>query len=95
LEIAQQYGVDAAAIVQANNITNRDVLRAGQELIIPGVTQQQAARAQGTVHVVAAGETISQIANRYGVTVDAILTTNAISNANQIFVGQELIIPTQ
>jgi LysM repeat protein len=94
LEIAQKYGVDAAAIAQANGITDRNLLRAGQELIIPGVTAQQAARARGTVHVVQAGETVTNIANRYGVTVQALLTINNITNANEIFVGQELIIPT-
>lgn len=95
LEIATKYGVDVNAIAQANNITNRNLLRAGQRLVIPGLTQQEAARLRGTVHVVQSGESLSSIAARYGVTVNALMTMNAITDPNQIFVGQELIIPTE
>lgn len=94
LEIATKYGVDANALAQANNITNRNLLRVGQRLVIPGLTQQQAARLRGTVHVVQSGESLSSIAARYGVTVNEIMTMNAIADPNQIFVGQELIITT-
>jgi LysM repeat protein len=94
LQIAQRYGVSEAAIIQANNITDRNLLRAGQQLVIPGVTPQDAARARGTVHVVQTGESLLTIARRYGVTVDAIREINNITNPNQIFVGQELIIPS-
>ena len=47
-----------------------------------------------TTHVVQAGESLSRIAVRYGVTVQALVTANNIANANQIFVGQRLRIPT-
>jgi putative chitinase len=35
-----------------------------------------------------------RIALRYGVTVDALAAANGISNPNQIYVGQKLIIPS-
>ena len=95
LQIARAYNVDASAIAEANNITNRNLLRTGQKLIIPGITAQQAAAARGTVHIVQAGESLMNIATRYGVTVDSILTLNNVPDANQIYVGQELIIPTE
>ena len=47
-----------------------------------------------TTHVVQAGESLSRIAVRYGVTVQALVTANNIANANQIYVGQRLRIPT-
>jgi LysM repeat protein len=93
IEIAEAYGIDEADLAQANNITNRNLLRVGQELIIPGVTPLEAARIQGSVHVVEAGESLLNIASRYGVTVDAILELNSITDPNSIFVGQELVIP--
>jgi LysM repeat protein len=95
LQIARAYGVDASAIAEANNITNRNLLRVGQRLIIPGITTQQAAAARGATHVVQAGESLLSIATRYGVTVEAILTINDLPDPNQIYVGQELIIPTE
>lgn len=93
LEIAEAYGVDVNVLAQANNITNRNLLRAGQQLIIPGLTPQDAARVRGRVHVVQAGEGLISIANQYGVSVDAVRSLNNISDPNAIYVGQELIIP--
>ncbi len=94
-EIADKYGVSASAIAAANNITNRNVLRVGQELNIPGITPQQAAAARGTTHIVQPGETLYSIAVRYGVTVDEILKVNKIDNPDAISVGEELVIPGQ
>ncbi|MGQ9786375.1 MAG: LysM peptidoglycan-binding domain-containing protein [Anaerolineae bacterium] len=49
---------------------------------------------QGTYHVVAAGETLAAIAARYGVTISEIMLANGIQNANLIYAGQRLLIPT-
>jgi LysM repeat protein len=46
-----------------------------------------------TVHVVQWGETLSLIADRYGVTVEAILAANDLHNPNFVYVGQRLTIP--
>jgi murein DD-endopeptidase MepM/ murein hydrolase activator NlpD len=46
------------------------------------------------VHVVVAGETLYQIAQQYGVSVDALAAANDIGDADWIEVGQRLIIPT-
>jgi len=45
------------------------------------------------LHTVARGENLTQIANRYGVTVEAIVRANGIANPNLIEPGQRLIIP--
>jgi LysM repeat protein len=45
------------------------------------------------VHVVQRGESLTYIANLYGVSVGDILTLNNIKNANRIAVGMELLIP--
>jgi LysM repeat protein len=95
IEIAEIYGVSAGDIAAANNIANRNVLRVGQELLIPGVTARDAVVARGTVHIVQSGESLLGISLRYGVTVEEILDLNEIDNPDAIFVGQELIIPGQ
>jgi len=46
------------------------------------------------VHVVRAGETLSAIAQAYGVSVSELARVNGIANPAFIVVGQELIIPT-
>jgi LysM repeat protein len=50
-------------------------------------------RATGGEHVVKAGETLWAISQRYGVSVDALLKTNGITNANRVRQGTRLIIP--
>ncbi len=44
-------------------------------------------------HQVQQGETLDRIAQNYGVSTDAILTTNNLTNRDVIFAGQTLIIP--
>lgn len=88
--IASRYGVSADDIVAANNLTNPDLIRAGDVLIIPGVS---APSPEPGVHIVRQGETLASIASMYGITVDAIARANGIVNANYIYVGQRLTIP--
>ena len=91
--ISQKYGVDAGAIADANNIQNRNILRTGQQLFIPGLTAEEAARANQIIHVVQPGEGLGSIALRYGVTTAEIATLNGITNVDIIQPGQELRIP--
>lgn len=93
--IAADYGIDAASLATANNLTNPNMLRVGQQLFIPGVTQQQAIAARGVRHTVASGESLSQIAQNYGVTVAQIMAANGLDDPNTIVVGQELLIPQE
>lgn len=46
-----------------------------------------------TIHTIKQGESLSQIAQRYGVTVQALVETNNLANPNHIVTGQKLIIP--
>jgi len=46
-----------------------------------------------TVYVVRAGDTLQNIARRFGTTWQAIATANNLPNANFIFTGQRLVIP--
>ncbi|MEZ4733983.1 MAG: LysM peptidoglycan-binding domain-containing protein [Caldilineaceae bacterium] len=47
-----------------------------------------------TVHIVQRGDTLSAIARRYGVTVEALVAYNSLSSTT-IYVGQRLLIPGQ
>ena len=44
-------------------------------------------------YIVREGDTLSGIAARFGVTEDAILKENPLSDRDRLFVGQELLIP--
>jgi LysM repeat protein len=89
--IASRYGVSVQDIVAANNLTNPDLIRAGDVLIIPGGAAPSPE--QPGVHIVRRGETLNTIARMYGTTVNAIARANGIVNPNYIYVGQRLTIP--
>jgi LysM repeat protein len=91
--IAQEFGIDPDDLAQANNISDRNLIQVGQELVIPGVTQRDQLIRQGQTHTVATGETLSQIAARYGVSMETIMDLNGLDNADAIVVGQQLVIP--
>lgn len=46
-----------------------------------------------TVHVVASGDTLFSISQRYGVSQEAIIAANGLTNPNSLVVGQQLVIP--
>lgn len=86
--IAGRFGVRTSELISANGITNPDLIRVGQMLVIPG----QASTGAGT-HLVAPGDTLAAIAARYGTTVNAIAAANNLPNPNLIRPGQHLAVP--
>lgn len=58
-----------------------------------GVASAQDGSSGVVIHVVAWGETLSSIAARYGVTIEAIQSANNLATADRIFAGQRLVIP--
>ena len=52
------------------------------------------AQAQGETDVVRPGDTVSQLAARWGTTVEAIARANNLANPNVVLVGQRLVIPS-
>ncbi|NTW72024.1 MAG: LysM peptidoglycan-binding domain-containing protein [Eubacteriaceae bacterium] len=91
--ISRKYGVTVQQIASANNITNVSLIHIGQVLTIPTSTSQPPAPTSQTQYTVKAGDTLWSIAQRYGVTVQQIVTLNNIPNANLIYVNQVLLIP--
>jgi len=47
----------------------------------------------GPVYIVLAGDTLSSIAVRFGVSVEDLVSTNQLADANSLFVGDRLVIP--
>ncbi len=90
--IAARFGTTVGAIVEANGLTNPNLIYVGQVLVIPaGVSASSPER----VHVVQPGETLYRIALRYGTTVERLMALNGLNNPNRIFVGQVLRIPEE
>lgn len=103
-QIAQTYNVTVQAIVVLNNISNPNLIYPGEVLQIPSSTTHNRAPhitfitptplTSTTSYTVQSGDTLSQIAQDYNVTVQAIVSLNNISNPNFIYPGQVVLIPS-
>ncbi len=86
--IAAQYGVTLAYLLAANpDLRDGESIAVGQMLIIPS--------GDGMLVYVLFGETLSDVAERYGVTVEAILNwpSNQITSPDQISADQLVFVP--
>lgn len=92
--IGLQYGLTTEALARANNINPSATLYTGQVLQVPGVSASvdEPAEQVGT-YVVGRGETLTDIAQLHGVSVDALATVNGLYNPSQLYAGQTLTIP--
>ncbi len=89
--IARKFGTSIAAIQRINQI-HGPVIYVGQRLKIPQATNSDKPSGTTIVHTVRRGETLSQIAQAYGVTVEQIRKLNNLKNGDLLRVGQKLII---
>ena len=103
--IAYKYGVTVSQLQQWNNISNPNEIYVGQSLKIYTNTSNSSSssttkptnsssNSSYTTYTVQAGNTLSGIAYKYGVTVSQLQQWNNISNPNEIYVGQTLKIYT-
>ena len=98
LGIADQYGTTVDAIEAANHLSDPNRVVIGSVLQVPGTgspaqTANNAPGSSGGSVIVAAGETLTEIADQYGTTVDALATLNDLADPNQVAIGSVLKIP--
>ncbi len=87
-KISARYNVTIKAIKRANGISRNSIYK-GQKLTIPGTVS---ASKKATKHDVTRGDTLSEIAEKYGVTINAIMRANGLRNQT-VRLGQTLKIP--
>lgn len=88
-ELARHLGVGVTELAALNGITEPDRIIVGDVLEVPGATTGPGAPPNST-HVIAPGETLSQIAARAGVSVAELAEANGITDPNRILAGTEL-----
>lgn len=84
-EIASDFDVSVDTLVSINNISDANVISVGQVLIFsvssgPSVSS----------YIIQSGDTLWDIANKFGTTVQSLCSFNNISNPNLIYAGQVL-----
>ncbi len=98
--ISDNFGVTLQSLLAANNLSEGDLLRVSQELMIPhptptpaGTPEITATPATGTINYqTQRGDTVAAIAIHFQVEPSVILENNDIENPNNIAVGQVLLI---
>ncbi len=102
--IAAGQSVTLEALAAANNLSSPYLLTVGQQLVLPaGATVAAVAvtdsgttdltTASASTYQVQAGDTLSEIADRLGVSLDALTAANSSINPSALQVGQLLSIP--
>ncbi|MFQ5473963.1 MAG: LysM peptidoglycan-binding domain-containing protein [Dehalococcoidia bacterium] len=86
--IASIYDVTVGSIVDLNGIGDPNFIFPGQVLEIPG-----SGGGGSTTYEVQAGDTLSGIAETFGVSTAELQAVNGISNPDLVFVGQVLSVP--
>ena len=104
--IASRYRVSQQALISLNNLGDADHVEVGQRLRLPSnavLPQPQAATPKrtpvpvtavpnATSHTVARGQTLTQIAKAYEVSVSSLVNINGIANPNAVEVGTKLLL---
>ncbi|HHY55900.1 MAG TPA: LysM peptidoglycan-binding domain-containing protein [Chloroflexi bacterium] len=96
LSIAIDYDVTVEEIQRANNLSS-ELIRAGDELMIPVLRDSAAAQSSAAAtdfeYIVKAGDTLSTIAITFGTTVEELLSANQLAAGEFLQPGDALRLP--
>ncbi len=98
--IADRAGISVKSLMRLNGISDPDKLTAGQTLVVSGSGgggySSQAAPAKPlptAPYTVKKGETVSELAERFGTTTNRLLQLNNISDPKLLVAGKRIAIP--
>ena len=91
--VAQRYGVTIPSLASANGLSPQSQLTAGAKLKIPGAgSSSPAGEATRMTYEVRRGDTLSQIAERFNVSVRQLMTWNQIRQSTSLKAGQRIVV---
>jgi len=89
--IAVQFGLTTDQLASANGLSDPNSIVIGQKLSVPGKSASQPQR----TYTVQAGDSLSSIADSFGVDLDHLIAVNQVSDPALIQPGTVLSIPSQ
>lgn len=84
----------AEASARARALARRHHVRPSRGRLAAGGAARAGVKSPARVHVVKAGETLSSLARRYGISVQALRSANGLSNGRRLLAGRRLTIPS-
>ncbi len=91
--LAEQRRTDREETLDNMNAILEEVLKENRELRERLDSLEESAFTFGRMHKVKKGESVASIAQQYGVSAQAIVAANDLSDASLIHVGQDLLVP--
>lgn len=95
-DIANLYQVSLTRLARANGLSlRRPIIYPGRKLLIPLPEKEPSdkmAQQEGQYIIVQPGDTLYEIALRYGIRLNDLITTNGLSKRSVIYPGQKLVI---
>jgi len=88
--IAEKYGANVDELMKLNNLTFPDLILPGDVINLPS---KPASRPPGGEYEVQPGDTLSQVAVRYDLSLEELRDANHLANVDLIVPGQRLKIP--
>ena len=97
-EIAERYGTSVQRLMQLNGLRSAQDLWAGSRIQVPGAGGGGSNRGDSTTTVkanytVKPGETLSELAERYGTTVQHLMQINGLNSAQDLWAGSRIQVP--
>lgn len=89
--ISREFGVTVNELVVANNIPNRNLIYVNQVLTIP-ISSSDINSHNYIIYTIKYGDTLSEIALEFGVSVERLVELNNIENPDLIYAGSKLRI---
>lgn len=93
-EIARRYNTSYEYLARINDIRNPNLIYVGEKLKVPTLEHDKIHDTSHRLYIVRKGNTLTQIAREYDVSIERIVELNDIANPNLIYVGEVLRIPT-
>lgn len=88
--IARRYGTTVTALTQLNKLSDPDKIYAGNTLKVP--ENGTGVDSSTQYYTIRPGDTLSEIARRFGTTVSALTRLNGISDPDKIYAGNRIRI---
>lgn len=88
--IAKKYSVSVSTVLAMNKLSASAIIFPGQKLIIGSVVAAPTKPVIPTEHIVAVGETLNSIAEKYDIQLNVLLTANGLTESSLVYNGQTL-----